>query len=214
MSRKYINQITRRLKCSKKKREEIKKQLLSEFEAELGSGATQQDIVERMGKPIEIAAEFNQNFSETEQKKYKKEKWMKRIGIILGILIIVIGIVLWILPKQIWIEDSKVFEKGIVLQQAELVVEYLDAEDYEALKAISDKKMASILEGDGLTEAKAQIGTDWGKRQSIGNTYAVEVTQMGVKNAIVQMHVLYENETVLYTIFFNLEMELTGLWMQ
>ena len=74
MNKKYINQIVRKLKCSKKKREEIKKQLLSDFSAEFENVEREQEIISRMGNSEEIAEEFNNSFSEEEKKKYKKEK--------------------------------------------------------------------------------------------------------------------------------------------
>lgn len=214
MNKKYINQIVRKLKCSKKKREEIKKQLLSDFSAEFENVEREQKIISRMGNSEEIAEEFNNSFSEEEKKKYKKEKWKKRIGIIVSIFVVISGVIWWLLPKQIWIERSKIYDKEEVLRQAEIVVEYLNADDYEALKVISDEKMKEIMDGKELMDVKAQIGTDWGEQQSVGNVYAVELTQMGRKSAVVQMHVVYENESVMYTIYFNQNMKLEGLWMQ
>ena len=214
MNKKYINQIVRKLKCSKKKREEIKKQLLSDFSAEFENVEREQEIISRMGNSEEIAEEFNNSFSEEEKKKYKKEKWKKRIGIIVSIFVVISGVIWWLLPKQIWIERSKIYDKEEVLRQAEIVVEYLNADDYEALKVISDEKMKEIMDGKELMDVKAQIGTDWGEQQSVGNVYAVELTQMGRKSAVGQMHVVYENESVMYTIYFNQNMKLEGLWMQ
>ena len=214
MNKKYINQIVRKLKCSKKKREEIKKQLLSDFSAEFENVEREQEIISRMGNSEEIAEEFNNSFSEEEKNKYKKEKWKKRIGIIVSIFVVISGVIWWLLPKQIWIERSKIYDKEEVLRQAEIVVEYLNADDYEALKVISDEKMKEIMDGKELMDVKAQIGTDWGEQQSVGNVYAVELTQMGRKSAVVQMHVVYENESVMYTIYFNQNMKLEGLWMQ
>lgn len=214
MNKKYINQIVRKLKCSKKKREEIKKQLLSDFSAEFENVEREQEIISRMGNSEEIAEEFNNSFSEEEKKKYKKEKWKKRIGIIVSIFVVISGVIWWLLPKQIWIERSKIYDKEEVLRQAEIVVKYLNADDYEALKVISDEKMKEIMDGKELMDVKAQIGTDWGEQQSVGNVYAVELTQMGRKSAVVQMHVVYENESVMYTIYFNQNMKLEGLWMQ
>lgn len=214
MSKKYIRQIMKRLKCSKSQREEIKKQLISEIKVVVETGENEQDVMKRMGTPAEIAEEFNSSFSEEEKKKYRKEKWKKRIAIIVSIIVIVAGIIWWMLPKQIWIEDSKIFNEEMVMEQAELVIEYLDADDYVALKEISDEKMKAIMDGDELSDIKAEIGTDWGEQQSVGNVYIVELTQKGRKSAVVQMHVTYENQTVLYTVFFNRNMELEGLWMQ
>ena len=208
MNKKYINQIIRKLKCSKKRREEIKRQLISEMEEGL------KDSVQSPGNPVEIAEEFNNSFSEEEKKVYKKEKWMKIVGLVLVLFIVLAGIIWWIIPKQIWLEDSKVFDVNAVEAQAEAVVDYFGKDDYESLKEISDDKMREFLNTHDLESDKVLIGEDWGEQESVGKVYMVELTQRGRKSAVVQMHVQYENANVLYTISFNRDMELQGFWMQ
>lgn len=208
MNRKYINQIIRKLKCSKKKRKEIKRQLLSEMDEEL------KDAMQSPGNPTEIAEEFNNSFSEEEKKVYKKEMCMKVAGLVLVLLIIVAGIIWWMIPKQIWLEDSKVFDVNDVEAQAKTVLDCFDRDDYEALKEMSDDKMREFLNNHDLESDKPLIAEDWGKREEIGKVYMVELTQRGKKSAVVQMHVQYENANVMYTISFNRDMELQGFWMQ
>ena len=208
MNKKYINQIIRKLKCSKKRREEIKRQLISEMDEGL------KDSVQSPGNPVEIAEEFNNSFSEEEKKVYKKEKWMKIVGLVLVLFIVLAGIIWWIIPKQIWLEDSKVFDVNAVEAQAEAVVDYFGKDDYESLKEISDDKMREFLNTHDLESDKVLIGEDWGEQESVGKVYMVELTQRGRKSAVVQMHVQYENANVLYTISFNRDMELQGFWIQ
>lgn len=208
MSKKYVNRIIRKLKCSKKRREEIKRQLISEIDER------SQDEALNLGNPTEIAEEFNNSFSEEEKKKYKKEKWMKIVGTILVLLILAAGIIWWMIPKQIWLEDSKVFDKDAVERQAEIVVEYFSNDDYEALRELSDESMKAFLDTHDLKSSKALIGEEWGEQESIGKVYMIEVTQRGRKSAVVQMHVQYENATVMYTISFNRDMEMEGFWMK
>ena len=208
MNKKYINQIIRKLKCSKKRREEIKRQLISEMDEGL------KDSVQSPGNPVEIAEEFNNSFSEEEKKVYKKEKWMKIVGLVLVLFIVLAGIIWWIIPKQIWLEDSKVFDVNAVEAQAEAVVDYFGKDDYESLKEISDDKMREFLNTHDLESDKVLIGEDWGEQESVGKVYMAELTQRGRKSAVVQMHVQYENANVLYTISFNRDMELQGFWMQ
>lgn len=208
MNKKYINQIIRKLKCSKKRREEIKRQLISEMDEGL------KDSVQSPGNPAEIVEEFNNSFSEEEKKAYKKEKWMKIVGLVLVLFIVLAGIIWWIIPKQIWLEDSKVFDVNAVEAQAEAVVDYFGKDDYESLKEISDDKMREFLNTHDLESDKVLIGEDWGEQESVGKVYMVELTQRGRKSAVVQMHVQYENANVLYTISFNRDMELQGFWMQ
>lgn len=210
----YINQIIGKLKCSRKKRNEIKKQLLSEFTSGLEDGKTVQEIIDQIGLPNEVADEFNNSFSDSEFKKHRNETLLTVLIVIVLIVAAIVGFVWWSLPKQIWIEDSRIFDKETVMSKTELVVDYLDKDDYDALKELCDEKMKAELEEKDLRDGKALIGPDWGARQSVGNTYIVELTQSGKKSAVVQMHVAYENESVMYTIYFNRDMELEGLWMQ
>lgn len=208
MNKKYINQIIRKLKCSKKRREEIKRQLISEMDEDL------KDSMQSPGNPAEIAEEFNNSFSEEEKKAYKKEKWMKIVGLVLVLFIVLAGMIWWMIPKQIWLEDSKVFDVNAVEAQAQTVIDCFDRDDYEALKEMSDDKMREFLNNHDLESDKPLIAEDWGKREEIGKVYMVEITQRGRKSAVVQMHVQYENTNVLYTISFNRDMELQGFWMQ
>ena len=208
MNRKYINQIVRRLKCSRKRREEIKRQLLSEVDEE------RENSTQALENALEIAEEFNNSFSEEEKKAYKKEKLLKIAGMVLVLLILVAGLIWWIIPKQIWLEDSKVFDVNVVEAQSKTVLDCFDRDDYETLKEMSDDKMREFLNNHDLKSDKPLIAEDWGKREEIGKVYMVELTQKGRKSAVVQMHVQYEHANVMYTISFNRDMELQGFWMQ
>ena len=110
-------------------------------------------------------------------------------AVIALILLVAAGILWWMLPKQIWLEDSKVFDKAKVQEQAEVVIDYLDEDNYTALQQLSDDKMSVLLENDDLKKAKTIIGETWGAQKSVGNVYMVELTRRGKKSAIVQMHV-------------------------
>lgn len=208
MNRKYINQIIRRLKCSRKRREEIKRQLLSEVDEE------RENSTQALENALEIAEEFNNSFSEEEKKAYKKEKLLKIAGLVLVLLILVAGLIWWMIPKQIWLEDSKVFDVNVVEAQSKTVLDCFDRDDYETLKEMSDDKMREFLNNHDLKSDKPLIAEDWGKREEIGKVYMVELTQKGRKSAVVQMHVQYEHANVMYTISFNRDMELQGFWMQ
>lgn len=208
MNKKYIYQIIRKLKCSGKKRREIKHQMISEMEESISEGSY------GMGDPVEIAEEFNRNFSEEEKRAYRRERRLKIAAVIVLILLVAASILWWMLPKQIWLEDSKIFDKTKVQEQAEIVIGYLDDDNYLALQQLSDDKMSTLLENDDLKKAKTIIGETWGAQKSMGNVYMVELTHRGKKSAIVQMHMEYEKVNVMYTIYFNEHMELEGLWMQ
>ena len=65
-----------------------------------------------------------------------------------------------------------------------------------------------------METVKEEVFDDWGKQVSIGKTYTAEITQMGKKSAVIEVHVEYENTTVIYTLSFNDDMMLQGLFMK
>ena len=76
MKEKYIKQIMKQLTCSKQRKEEIRKQLNADIEDALSAGEAFEKVRVRMGEPNEIANSLNQDFSEEEKKKYKRERRM------------------------------------------------------------------------------------------------------------------------------------------
>lgn len=214
MNKAYLNRIVRKLRCSGKKRREIRQQLLSEMEAELENGIDEKELIRRMGTPREIAEEFNRNFSEKERKRYKRQKLLRILGVIAACLLILVGLIYWLVPKQIWLADSRVFDEKEVIEQAEYIVTLFDEKDYEALREASDETMKKFLVEEDLENSKKLISENWGTQTSVGKIYAAEVTQMGKKSAVLQMHVDYEHVSVLYTISFNDRLELQGFFMK
>lgn len=202
-TRKAIDHIVHKLKCSRKTKKEIKRQLLSEVE---------DDTFEQQANSL--IEEFNSSFSEEEKRAYKKEKCRKAIAIVLILLVVVCVGIWWMLPKQIWLKDSKVFDEEEVLEQAEYVISCLDMEDYQELQKISDDSMKEFFKSHDMSADRKMIAEEWGSQEKIGNVYLVEVSQGGKKSAIVQIHIEYENVSVMYTISFDRDMKLDGLWVQ
>ncbi len=61
---------------------------------------------------------------------------------------------------------------------------------------------------------KEQIGTEWGEFKSFVSVYTGEIKQMGKKFAVTEITALYENRSVTYTISFDEEMKLAGIYMK
>ena len=76
----YVTQIVKKVKCSGKRRKEIYRQLMADINEETENGVSLDVIMYRMGEPIAIAWEFNQNLSETERKRYKRSDFKMCIG--------------------------------------------------------------------------------------------------------------------------------------
>ncbi len=70
--------------------------------------------------------------------------------------------------------------------------------------------------GDKESRAKeqAQLSTDWGERVSVGTGYVVELSQQGQMYQVVELQVVYENVSVIYSITLDEELRLAGLYMR
>lgn len=214
MSEAYIRQIIKGLKCSKSRREEIRRQLESDIKAAEENGEKIENILKRMGSASEIVQEFNSSFSKDEQNKYKKEKWIKRLAVTAVILAVLIIAVYWFLPKGKAIEESDIFQKEEVEERARQVINLLNEEDYETLAQESDEQLRPVMTKEYMEKAKDSLHSDWGEFQSFGNSYIAQVTQKGQTMAVVQMNASYENISITYTISFNMDMKLAGLYMK
>lgn len=212
---KYIKSVIQKLKCSGKKKKEIKRELESNLQTALENGEVWQEIKDRMGDPSSIAMEFNQNFTGAELKSYKRTKRLQIIVIIVVILSLIIAGIYTIIPKTYNIDKSSVFNKDKVITQAESIIELLNKDDYDTIKnQYADTKMAKVLEGTVLADAKKQIGSDWGEFKSFTSVYTAEIKQMGKHYAVAQITALYDNRSVTYTISFDEGMKLAGLFMK
>jgi len=211
----YINKIAKEIKCSGAKKKEIKKQLLSDIELRQQQGEKAEDIFLQMGSVREIADSFNENLSEKEKKSYSRMKMWKRLLEIAAVLIVLIAISLyWFVPRNVDIEKSAYFDKTRVKEAVINTVELLDTGDYDLVLEDAVDRMKTEEVKEALMGAKAQIAEDWGAPLSYGNAYIAEMVQQGHHFAIGQITVQYENVSVTYTITYDEDMKLAGLYMR
>lgn len=211
---KYVNQIVKKVKCGRKKRIEIKQQLLSDVSAREKSGEALEQIIEDMGTPKEIAEEFNQNLPKEERKAYTKAIVWKGIVIAALILLLLIAYVWWAIPKYSEFGSSGRFSQSAVEEKAKDVIDLLNQNDYDTLQGMSENRMQAALTRETMDHAKAMVNDNWGSMQRIGTAYTAEFKQGGKLYAIIQVSAAYENVDVIYTISFDEDMELAGLFMR
>lgn len=214
MREKYVKKIGKLLTCSKKRREEIKKELSTDIEAAIAVGEKEEEIIARMGEAEEIAKSFNRSFSDNELKAFRKERRRKRLIDILVVIVIAAILVWWMIPKNTWLRDSERFEEAVVQKQAEEVIKLLDAGDYDELRAMADSKLAGLINEEEMEAVKDNLAEDWGEFRNYGSIYLIESTQRGIHLAVAQMTVAYENTSVTYTLSFNEDLKLTGLYIK
>lgn len=211
---KYVKQVTRKVVCSKSKKRDIERQLLAEITERMQTGEALEDILSSMGSVDEIAEGFNESISETEKKACKRQKLYK-ILIVVVLLIVIAGFFIrWVLPKTSDVRESQIFNESEVEQKLTEVIDLLDKNDYDTLQEMSIDQLKSVLTKTTMDSAKEDLSTDWGKRTALGNIYSQEVTQKGQHYVICQVNASYENVSVTYTITFDEDMKLAGLYLK
>ncbi|MCM1040354.1 MAG: DUF3887 domain-containing protein [Roseburia sp.] len=210
----YVNQIVKKVKCSKSKKEEIRRQILADISARIAAGEQFSQVVESMGTIEEIAEEFNQNLSPEEIKVYKKSRLLRNLVSALIVLVILCAFVWWWLPKTYEFGHSGKFVKETVEEKVEETILLINADDFEALKAYAEEELQSALTKEAIDEGRAYLGDNWGEMLEIGTVYMAEVEQKGKSYLFTQVHVTYENVKVIYTINFDDKMRLIGIFFQ
>ncbi len=211
---KYVNAIVKKIKCGKKRREEIRQQLISDISAQVSQGRKLDDIMRQMGAAPEIAEGFNENLSDDERKKYRRARRIKIFITIFVIIIILIAGIYVYLPKSSPIEDSAYFQRDIVEEYMKNTTIQVGKNDYAALQENATEQMKPIFDENYLPNAKNQLSSDWGQLKSFGSIYLTEVSQLGKHFAVGEITVVYENITVTYRLSFDKDMKLSGLYMR
>lgn len=215
---KYVNDIIKKVKCSKSKKSEISEQLLSDIHMRMDNGESLDLIMKDMGTPGEISEEFNQNLTEDEKKAYKKGKTLKITvfvtSVIFILLLSLISYIRWLFPQASEIGSSGIFSQETVEEKTKDVILLLDQNDFDALKDASIEKIRGQLVPEAFEQVKKTIGDNWGARESFGKIYTCELKQQGQIFATAQVSVSYENVNVTYTITFDKEMKLAGIYLK
>lgn len=212
--KKYIRQVTGKLLCSRKKKDEIRRELESDIHSALEQGEALEEILSRMGSPRTVAEEFNAVFPEAEQKAAKRRK---RLGVTFSIAVVAILLILlavWCLPRTKEIGDSRLYREEELSSRITEVIDLWDADDMEGLCRYFNGELKESVTPEELSEAKRQVSADWGERGSFGTPYMTEITQMGQTMAVVQISAAYEQVNVTYTITFDENMELAGFYVK
>ncbi len=213
--RNYVQQVVRHLKCSKAKREEVRKELTADIASAMEAGESWDKIRARMGMPKAAAKEFNDNFSPEERKKYRNKKILIVTGIIAAALVVLIVAGYWLLPKVSVLDEKSGFREEQVVERAKEVIGLFEQEKFADVVALGDDKFrASLGNGDQLAQAKENISANWGSLQSYGKPYTAQVKQAGVTGAVVQINASYENVNVIYTVTLDEDLKLIGFFIR
>lgn len=211
---KYVSSIMKKIQCGKKKKSDIKKQLLSEIDERISSGENIEEVIKEMGSIGEVADSFNEIISDTERRVYKRNKSIK-IGLsIIAVLVVILIGVIRLFPKTNSLDESTIFDKQQVEETLIEVIDLMDQQDYVTLQAMSIPQMESVFNESEMEKIINQFSGSFGKRQSIGKIYSQEIIQSKQHFAVCQVTVSYENISITYTISFDENMKVAGLYMK
>lgn len=210
----YINKIVRKIKCSAAKKKEIRKELLMEIELRQEQGEALESIISQMGNIKEIADSFNENISPKEKRKYVVKKVLSIVAVIAFVLLLAIVLLYKIVPKRADIGKSEYFDKQVVEDTVKETIILLDDEEYNILQENAIEKMKELINEETLGNAKAQVANEWGKRQSFGAIYMTEMIQANEHFAVAEIAVSYEYVTAVYTLTYDKDMKLAGIYVR
>lgn len=209
---KYVKKIVRNLKCTGAKKKEIGDSLLSDIAARREQGEAMEQIMESMGSPEEIAEAFSQNLSDADRKAYKRRRIGMTIGQIVAALVFLSVLAWWMIPKPAALGDD--LSQEAVTASVENVVVMLNQNDFDGLQELAVDELKSKLTQETMDEVRKGISEDWGEMQSIGKVYMQGLKQKGKVMVVTQVNAVYENVSVVYTISFDEDLRLGGLYMR
>ena len=195
-------------------KKKIRKELLMEIELRREQGEALENIISEMGSIKEIADSFNENISPKEKRKYVLKKVLSIAVVIAVVLLSAIVVLYKIVPRSADIEKSEYFDKQIVEETVKETIILLDNEEYSILQENATEKMKEFINEETLGNAKSQVANEWGKRQSFGTIYMTELIQAGEHFAVTETAVSYEHITVVYTLTYDKDMRLAGIYIR
>lgn len=134
--------------------------------------------------------------------------------IVLVCIGIVIGLFLRMWPSSKDISESTVFQAEQVEEQAKYMISLLDAGEYAAMREYETPDMQATLSNTAINQAKAAVADEFGAFVAYGSIEMSEMTQGSKTYAFVQMVVTYENTDVTYSLTFDEDMKLAGIYMK
>lgn len=220
----YIDAIVKHLKCEPEQKKMARKYLEKEIAQAISKGEPLEKIVQRMGTPEAAAGKLEEDLAKKrissdsaatvrKSRKAKRIKWLILGGIVVFAAALVL-FVQWGRQKVTDISKSEIFLESQVEERAREILDLLADDENEAIVGYMNEKLKKALPADKLEEVKGQVSDNWGQVVSTGNYYIAEVSQFGKHYAVVQTVVGYENVTVSYSITFDSDMMLAGLYMQ
>ncbi|MBE5871533.1 MAG: DUF3887 domain-containing protein [Lachnospiraceae bacterium] len=210
----YIHAVLKKIRCSRKRKEEIRKQMEADISFRLSQGESVQEIIADMGSPEEIATDFNENLSQAEKRAFSRGRIIKIIMTVAFVLAILILLLYLTMPKSSDLQKSQYFEADRVEQKMKETIGLVEKEDTAGLQEMATTQMAEVFETQSIAQIKSQIAEEWGAQEGTGKVYLTEIVSGGAHYAVGEVTVNYEKVTVTYRLSFDTDMKLAGLYVR
>lgn len=215
----YVKTVAKHLACSKARHDEFVRDLESDIAAALAAGESWEQVERRMGDPRQVASEFNADLPASERAAGKKRKRNKVIGIVVAVALVLVAVIAvaawWAMPRYVAVGEASGHTEQQIVERSQEVVELFSDGDAQAIVALGNETMKQGLNEQMIQAAREAInGGDWGAFESFGTIYVGEFVQMGQTSNPVELVAVYEHATVTFTLAFNGDMELTGLFVK
>lgn len=210
---KFVKEVERKLLCKKGKKQEICRDLTADIEAALEQGEDWASIEKRMGTPAEIAAEFNENLSPEDRVKSHKKLFLA-LGIALAVIVALGIFITSQMPKAAELGSSGYFTEESVREQSLAVIGLVSEENWDVLlEDYGIEAMQTDAVREQLIAAKETLGS-WGAYEKITSEYMYEMTASGTTMAVAQIVVLFEEKSITFTLSFDVNGKLAGIYMK
>lgn len=149
------------------------------------------------------------------QGKKRIKMWIVVLCSILVLIGIIMAVSVIFSSKTTLLEESKLFDKENVKKNAQEVIGTVSTDDYSSLLTVyANEELATEVTMKKLLDAKNTINSDWGLMQQIVKEEYYAVENRKVTYAVAIMEVQYENVNITYTLSFDTDMKLAGIYLK
>lgn len=110
---------------------------------------------------------------------------------------------------------DEISDEDFIQELTENIIFMLDAGDYDTLAdTYATETMKQYLNDEYMDSARKMISDDWGEYRFMGTIYTQDIRENGVDYTVAQVTVTYEKVSVTYTITYDSEFMLAGLFIK
>lgn len=209
---KYLKDFRKELLCNKNKAKEICEDLMADIQVAEDNGESWEAIQLRLGSPKMLALEFNDNL-EIQPKRRNHKLLFVVITFVIGLCVFAFFYLKSCIPETHPIGTSGHFKQSEVEKKTSEVIDAIGQRDYQCIIGMSNSKMQSALTQRQFDEAIEGLG-ELGAFEKITHQIYVELTQNEKVNATGEIVANYKKRSVTYTVSFDKNMKLSGLYMK